>query len=248
MTCADEPRARHDGEARRQSVYCESMERTTSARKLTTAPKASRKKTVGAKSLPSERPRVRQRAPREGSFDREQWLAAARKALIKSGIDQVKIERLSKQVKVTRSSFYWHFRSRADMLAALLDHWQATNTGPLLRAIDAAIAQGPVGIHVVSRVWIEEREFDPAYDTAVRDWARKDPKVAATVHDVDERRIAALTRLMQVYDYKGNEALVRARIMYFHQVGYYALGIREAAADRLKLEPIYIKALTGRDV
>jgi AcrR family transcriptional regulator len=215
--------------------------------KKSRSPVAAKKKSTGLANEPPA-PRVRKRAPREGAFDREQWLAAARKMLIKSGIDQVKIERLSKQVKVTRSSFYWHFQSRADLLHALLDHWQATNTGPMLRAIEAAIEAGPTGIHILGRVWIEEREFNPAYDTAVRDWARKDPKVAATVREVDGKRIAALTRLMQVYGYQGNEALVRARIMYFHQVGYYALGIHETVEERLKLEPLYMKALSGRDV
>lgn len=218
----------------------------TAAKKSAPAAAARGTKSSSETSVPG--PRVRQRAPRKGAFDREQWLAAARKMLIKSGIEQVKIERLSKQVKVTRSSFYWHFRSRADLLDALLDHWQATNTGPLLRGIEAAIAAGPTGIHILGRLWIEEREFNPAYDTAVRDWARKDPKVAATVRKIDDRRIKALTRLMQVYGYKGNDALVRARIMYFHQVGYYALGIHESAPERLKLEPIYMKALTGWDV
>ncbi len=151
-------------------------------------------------------------------------------------------------VKSWRSVFYWFFRSRADLLAALLDHWQATNTGPLLRAIEAAVDAGPTGIHILGRIWIEERDFNPVYDTAVRDWARKDAKVAAVVREVDDKRIAALTRLMQVYGYKGQEALVRARIMYFHQVGYYALGIHESEPDRYKLEPIYMKALTGWDV
>lgn len=192
--------------------------------------------------------RVRRRASREGTFGRDDWLNAARKALIKGGIDQVKIDVLSKQVKVTRGSFYWHFRSRADLLHALLDHWEATNTGPLLRAIDATIAAGPAGIRTLTRMWIEEREFSPAYDTAVRDWARKDGGVARTVRAVDERRIAALTRLMRVYGYRGKEALVRARILYFHQVGYYALGLHETTAERLRLEPLYTKALTGYEV
>jgi hypothetical protein len=60
----------------------------------------------------------------------------------------------------------------------------------------------------------------------MRDRARKEAKMALTVRAVDHQRIAALARLMQVYGYKGTEALVRARIMYFHQVGYYALASR----------------------
>ena len=193
----------------------------------------------------SKAPRTRRRAPREGAFGRDDWLAAARKALVKGGIEQVKVERLAKQVHVTRGSFYYHFRSRGELLNTLLDHWEATNTGPMLRAIDTAIAQGPTGIHALVSMWIEEREFSPSYDSAVRDWARKDAKVACVVRAVDDKRIAALTLLMQVYGYQGDEAMVRARVMYFHQVGYYALGIHETLQERLRLEPIYLKALTG---
>ncbi len=191
---------------------------------------------------------TRTRLRREGAFGRDDWLAAARKSLVKGGIDQVKIEQLAKHLDLTRGSFYYHFRSRAELLHALLDHWEATNTGPMLRAIDAAIATGPGGIHALVSMWIEEREFSPAYDSAVRDWARKDAKVAQVVRAVDGKRIKALTRLIEMYGYRGDEALVRARIMYFHQVGYYALEMHESMHERRRLEPIYMKALIGFDI
>jgi AcrR family transcriptional regulator len=197
-----------------------------------------------ARKTPGSTPEGR-RGP---AFGRDEWLAAARRALIAGGVDDVKIDRLSKKVGVRRSSFYWHFSSRARLLDALLDHWEATNTGPILRAVDAAIAAGPGGIHDLALLWIEEREFNPAYDTAVRDWARKDPAVARVVRAVDEKRIAALSTLMKAYGYRRDEALIRARILYFHQVGYYALGMHESKATRKRLEPLYIKALVGYEV
>jgi hypothetical protein len=43
-----------------------------------------------------------------------------------------------------------------------------------------------------------------------------------------------------------DEAFVRARIFYFHQVGYYAMDVRESREQRLRLLPLYTKALTGR--
>jgi hypothetical protein len=82
----------------------------------------------------------------------------------------------------------------------------------------------------------------------VRDWARKDAKVAKVVSAVDDKRIEALTRMMHVYGHEGEAAFVRARIMYFHQIGYYALGINETLSDRLRRQPLYIFALTGYDV
>ena len=48
--------------------------------------------------------------------------------------------------------------------------------------------------------------------------------------------------------YHGLEALMRARITYYHQVGYYALGVRESRKTRRQLLPYYAKVLTGRDL
>ena len=42
------------------------------------------------------------------------------------------------------------------------------------------------------------------------------------------------------------EAFVRTRICYFHQVGYYTLGMRESREERLRLLPLYTRVLTGR--
>jgi hypothetical protein len=42
-----------------------------------------------------------------------------------------------------------------------------------------------------------------------------------------------------------NEALVRARILYFHQMGYYALGLKESRHERETLYPIYERLLFG---
>jgi hypothetical protein len=45
--------------------------------------------------------------------------------------------------------------------------------------------------------------------------------------------------------YDETESFVRARTTYFHQVGYYTLGVRESREQRLKLLPLYTRILTG---
>lgn len=209
---------------------------------MATSTAVTRKSDRGSAQLtaPSSR-----RPSRKVTFSRDDWIQAARVALIQGGIDHVKVERLAKKAGVLRSNFYWHFASRAELLDALLQHWEATNTGPLLRAIEAASTSN---ILALTKLWVEERDFSPGYDTVVRDWARKDAKVARRVQAVDNKRIAALTELMRCYGHEGTDALVRARIFYFHQVGYYALGIKETQAERLKLVPFYVKALTGQEL
>ncbi len=40
---------------------------------------------------------------------------------------------------------------------------------------------------------------------------------------------------------------MRARVLYYMQIGYYALDLREPIETRLNLTPHYLKAFTGVD-
>lgn len=172
------------------------------------------------------------------------WIEAARRVLIREGIDAVKIDRLARECGVTRGGFYWRFRNRADLLDALLDDWRETNNAPFLAAL-----AGPAGPDErflrLSRLWVEEQDYSPDYDAAIRDWSRVSAPVRAVVEAVDRERIAALHHLFRDYGYADDEALVRARITYYHQVGYYALGAQSDDARRRELTPLYVQALTG---
>jgi AcrR family transcriptional regulator len=145
---------------------------------------------------------------------------------------------------VTRGSFYWHFKDHADLLEQLLGSWARNNTEPFKRVLKSG-GTGYEKFHAIVDLWISEQEYDPKFDIAVREWARVSPHVAQIVRRADARRIAVLQRIFRELGYTDPEALVRARISYFHQVGYYTLGIAESTEARRKLSPYYTKALLG---
>jgi AcrR family transcriptional regulator len=178
-------------------------------------------------------------------LSREDWINAARTMLVESGIDGVKVDLLAKRINVTRGSFYWHFEDRDALLDALLHLWEASNTEPMLAAIKAAGAKGDRNDfdQTVGRLWIDETDFDPAFDSAIRDWARTDPIVAQAVHRIDDIRVAAFAEMFKSYGFDEDEAEVRGRITYYHQVGYYTLGIRESTEERGRLATLYDKVL-----
>ena len=68
---------------------------------------------------------------------REAWLEVAYEALIREGVDAVKIMPLAESLKLSRTSFYWFFKDRAELMAALADMWEARTTAPLVAATRA---------------------------------------------------------------------------------------------------------------
>jgi AcrR family transcriptional regulator len=147
---------------------------------------------------------------------------------------------------VTRGGFYWFFNSRQELLDELLADWERTNTQAFKAAIQDAGHNGVAEFQAIVNMWVTERGYSHSWDGAVRDWARVSTKIATAVRRVDDQRIAILKQIFIDMGYPDDEAFVRARITYFHQVGYYTLDVKEDRAERLRLLPLYIRFLTGR--
>lgn len=207
------------------------------------------KKQAGAGGRKRKTPeQARRRAARtvRQPFSREDWISAARVELIAAGVNAVKVGLLARRMRVTRGSFYWHFTGQADLLRDLLKSWEHTSTVSFERVLTAGESRnGPAEFLAFASLWIKETEFMPAYDTAVRDWARTSREAAAAVRRVDQRRIDVLHRIFKDLGFAGPEALVRARITYFHQIGYYAIDMQEDPERRRALVPVYLQVLSG---
>ena len=178
---------------------------------------------------------------------REIWLDTARRALIEEGTAGVEINKLAKRLRSSRGGFYWFFKDRAQLLRELLDYWVRTSTVLFERILQTPGRNGMEEYLALTNLWIDEKEYDPKWDGAVRDWARTSEAVRKVVQAVDQKRIAVLEQIFNDIGYTGKEAHIRARVMYYHQVGYYAMGVQESQKERHALTPYYQKVLTGRE-
>lgn len=177
---------------------------------------------------------------------RDDWLNAARDVLVGRGVAEVKILTLSDQLQVSRSSFYWYFKDRTELLNALLDLWEASNIKTVVsycerpaRGIDEAACN-------FFRCFVDPALFDQHLDFAVREWARRDDTVRARIDAADDARLAAVIAMFVRHGYAVQEAGWRARIIYYMQLGYHALEIHEPMGTRLSRLPGYLMGFTGR--
>jgi len=94
-------------------------------------------------------------------------------------------------------------------------------------------------------LFIDERQFSSDFDMTIREWAQEDPTVAKQVARIDKRRIAYIQKIFGDMGYSMGDALVRAKILYFRQLGYYLAGIKESEAVRRRVAPRYLEVLSG---
>ncbi len=176
---------------------------------------------------------------------RDDWLNVAMDVLISDGVDQIKVMNLAERMAVSRSSFYWYFKSRQELLDALLARWQATNTAALIAQAEAPAETITSAVCNVQRCVVNTDLFDTALDFAIRDWARKSGKVRNALDQSDARRLKALHAMFARFGYSDIEAETRARVLYYMQIGYDLAQLNEPMETRLSLVPHYLHAFTG---
>jgi AcrR family transcriptional regulator len=191
----------------------------------------------------------RQRPAQSGNVKatRDDWLDLALSALALEGVDHVTVLNLSERLGVSRSSFYWYFKNRDELLDALLDRWDRLNTRSIVAQAEEPAATVTEAVCNVFRCWVNPAIFSPRLDFAVREWARRTAYVCKALDRSDRVRTEALRALFTRFGYDDEDAFVRARVLYTMQIGYYALDLREPIETRLKLTLHYLKAFTGVD-
>ena len=166
--------------------------------------------------------------------------------LIEGGVEAVKILPLAKRLRLSRTSFYWHFQDREALLAALVKHWQDKNTGNLIRQTELPAPTIAAALLNLFDCWISPALFDSRLEAAMRDWARTDAALGEAFADADARRTTAIRAMFERHGFGGDEADIRASAIYLTQVGYIALGTTESLGRRLERIPTYIETFTGQ--
>ena len=180
-------------------------------------------------------------------LQRFDWLQQALEIFVDEGIDAIRITRLAADLGVTRGSFYWHFQNRDDLIEALVSYWKDKNTAAITESIMQASSLAD-GIFRIFETCIDATLFDPRLDLALREWARRSPAIHAMVDHEDAARIEALRRFYLRFDFPMPQALIRARVLYYSQIGFYALGTSDSLQTRLQYTEAYFEAFTGQQL
>ncbi|MFF4853023.1 TetR/AcrR family transcriptional regulator [Streptomyces sp. NPDC001194] len=71
----------------------------------------------------------------KGRVTKEEWTAAALRALARGGLAAVAVDVLARELAVSRGSFYWHFENREALLVAALETWERRATAEVVTAV-----------------------------------------------------------------------------------------------------------------
>lgn len=176
----------------------------------------------------------------------EGWLEAAYQALLESGVDSVKIQPLAKKLNLSRTSFYWFFKDREELLDALIARWRDKNTGGIVKQSEAYAESLAEAMLNVFDCWLNKDLFDSKFEFAMRSWALQSEELLSEIQKADRQRMDALKRMFMRFGVAENSADVRARTTYLVQIGYISMQSEEDIPIRMVRIPEYIAIYTGQ--
>jgi AcrR family transcriptional regulator len=143
------------------------------------------------------------------------WIAHGLRTLARDGANALKVGPMATQLKVSRGSFYWHFRDIADFRSQVLQCWQERTTEQVIRDLEAAKGEPDRLKHLMRRAFVTKRSLE----RAIRSWAAEDKDVAASVAAVDTRRVSYIAKMLVAAGVESRRALPRAAFMYWAYLG-----------------------------
>ena len=180
----------------------------------------------------------------QAALRRLDWVNAARFELLERGIQSVKVRKISNKLGVTTGAIYHVYKNLEELHNDLVTDWKTRNTDPLIKAILEAAPDGRKQLVAWDSVIQFEQDYNPIYDNVIRDWARISSHVKNAVNQIDAKRINVLQDIYVNLGYDKKTAEFRAKIMYYHQIGYQTLEVEESLDQRLMNAAYYAEIIS----
>lgn len=148
----------------------------------------------------------------------DDWIQAGYAILAEDGLPALKIDRLCERLGVTKGSFYWHFADMAGYRSALIESWagQLGEEHPLDHQIeDREPAQR---LSLLMAALVSPRHW--RLERAMREWARTDKTVAASVDAADRRVLRTVRKAFLDLGFDPDEADLRAHATFAAGMGF----------------------------
>ncbi|MEU4196501.1 TetR/AcrR family transcriptional regulator [Kribbella sp. NPDC026611] len=143
----------------------------------------------------------------------QDWARAALEAIAKGGLAAVAVEPLARTLGVTKGSFYAHYRTRDELVAAALTEWTRSHGADGLSwYADIADPEQRLRELVTAVVQAVQPLAPSVHLSLLGD--RNDPRVRDAVRQVNQARLEVLTQTYRELGLSPERAASRARVAY----------------------------------
>jgi AcrR family transcriptional regulator len=181
---------------------------------------------------------------------RSRWIEEGLRALAAGGPDAVRVESLAQAIGVSKGGFYWYFDHRRALLDELLASWERMSVDEAIERVEGEAGaiervEGEAGDAraILRRLFALAGEELLLIDLAVREWARRERRVATRLRRVDNRRMEYMRALFGSFCQDPAEVETRCMLAFSLWIGNHFIAADHDGRSRADVIRLSLKRL-----
>ena len=139
-----------------------------------------------------------------------QWLESALSHLLDHSVADISVEKLAKNLGISRAGFYWHFKNRDELLDELLDYWIHEITEVITKNPDFEKMEPKARLKKCAEMIVD---LDlTRYEIGVRQFALEDKRASRVVKKANDLRMDFSRKAFSELGFSDDDLEMRAML------------------------------------
>lgn len=177
---------------------------------------------------------------------KQDWIDSSLKLVSKYGADTLKIDVLCKKLKVTKGSFYHHFKNHKIFIAEILEYWYKTFTLDIINQIKEHQDNPIKQIELLDEIIYSK---DLNIEIEFRAWGLRNKSVLPYMEKIDKERILVIKNIQEKLnpnsDKKTNENM--ATYIYCQFIGSLFIQPKLSREKQKELDNFFLNLILQKD-
>lgn len=152
---------------------------------------------------------------------KQDWIFLGYELFSEQGITGIVVEKMAKKLKVNKSSFYWHFKTKKEFIDAIIEYWVSNNTTQIISTTDSEQSGKDKFSKLIELAFKKEPYLDFIFH--LKRYAIKNKKIQVLIDEIDHQRIEYTMNILIEMNFSKTEAKDKAILFYKYLIGYHEM-------------------------
>ncbi|MEP4078464.1 TetR/AcrR family transcriptional regulator [Haloferula sp.] len=162
-----------------------------------------------------------------------EWLQAALHLLENEGVEAIRVDRLARELGISRSGFYWHFKNRDDLRGQIIEYWVHEFNEVVTENLTLREGDPRKRLELTMQMIVDHGLT--RYELPIRAWAEADPAVARRVNMAYKKRMGFLRDIFRALGFEGDDLEMRTRLFLCYGTWEHTMFPKESKSSLRKL-------------
>lgn len=152
---------------------------------------------------------------------KEDWIDLGYRLFSEKGISGIVIEKMAEKLKVNKSSFYWHFKTKKEFIQNLIEFWVKNETEQIIQFTNNEKSALEKFKTLIKLSYKKMPNQDFIF--YLKRYAQKEKKIKSIIEKIDSERIEYVRELLRDIGYSEEDAAIKSSLFYKHLIGYHEM-------------------------